>query len=83
MQVHCEALHRRGLSDEVIDRNRYRTLSVQGRARQVGAMREQFGDELLRVPGFVVKPGEDGRPYITIAGSAGLYLRPAQRAGTS
>ena len=37
-------------------------------------MRERFGDELLSVPGFIVKRGEGDRPYLTLAGAAGLLI---------
>jgi hypothetical protein len=70
---HREALRRRGLADEAIDRAGYRTLSVQGRSRIVRGLRERFGDKLSRVPGFVVKEGQSGR-YLTLRGPAGLIV---------
>jgi hypothetical protein len=79
--AHREALRRRGLSDEQIDRLGYRTLPARGRARLARDLREQFGDALLSVPGFVVKQGEGGRTYLTIAGSAGLLVPVRDLAG--
>jgi hypothetical protein len=70
---HREALHRRGLGDDVIDSGGYRTLPGQGRPRIVRDLSERFGDKLLRVPGFVVKEGRSGR-YLTLRGPAGLIV---------
>ena len=70
---HREALQKRGLADDAIDRNHYRSLPVQCRPRIAGLLREQFGEVLLRVPGFVFKYGTNGR-YLTIAGSPGLLV---------
>jgi hypothetical protein len=80
-EQHREALRGRGLSDEVIDRGEYRTLPVQGRARLARALREELGDALLSVPGFVLKRGNDGRPFVTIAGAAGLLVPVREAAG--
>ena len=70
---HREALQKRGLADEAIDRNQYRSLPVQGRSRVAALLRERFGDTLLRVPGFVVRDGANGR-YLTIAGAKGVLV---------
>jgi hypothetical protein len=70
---HKEALQKRGLNDEAIVRNQYRSLAVQGRSRIAAKLQEKFGDAILRVPGFVLKEGDKGR-YLTIAGSAGLLI---------
>jgi hypothetical protein len=78
---HRDALRRRGLSDEEIDRRGYRTLPVRGRARLARDLREHLGDALLSVPGFVAKQGEGGRPYLTIAGAAGLLVPVRDPAG--
>ena len=56
--AHRANLRQRGLADDEIDRRGYRTLPVQGRRRAGPRLREQFGDKLLSVPGFVVKQGE-------------------------
>jgi hypothetical protein len=73
-KAHREALRGRGLPDEEIDRRGYRTLTIRGRARVARELRERLGDALLSVPGFVLKPGDDGKPYLTIAGAAGLLV---------
>jgi hypothetical protein len=78
---HRQALRARGLSDEDIDRSQYRTLPVQGRARLARAVRDRLGDALLSVPGFVVKAGKGGRPYVTVAGAAGLLVPVRDPAG--
>jgi hypothetical protein len=70
---HRDNLRGRGLTDEVIDRNSYRTLLVRGRARLAKELRERFGDALLQVPGFVVKE-KAGQRYVTIAGAAGILV---------
>jgi hypothetical protein len=70
---HRENLHHRGLPDEEIDRRGYRSLPVQGRAHTAAKLRDQFGDIVLRVPGFVTKE-RDGRRYVTLAGAAGLVV---------
>ena len=70
---HRDNLRGRGLPDEAIDRNGYRTLPVQGRTRIAKELRERFGDTLLQVPGFVVKE-KSGQRYITIAGAAGMLV---------
>jgi hypothetical protein len=80
-KAHREQLQGRGLSDAEIDGRGYRTLPVPGRARLAGDLREQLGDSLLSVPGFIVKPGEGGRPYLTIAGAAGLLVPVRDTAG--
>jgi hypothetical protein len=80
-QAHREALRGRGLSDAEIDRRGYRTLPVRGRARLAAELRDQMGDALLTVPGFILKPGEGGRPYVTTAGAAGLLVPVRDVAG--
>jgi hypothetical protein len=78
---HAEALRRRGLNDAEIDRRGYRTLPVQGRGRLALDLREEFGEALLSVPGFVRKQGEGGRPYVSIAGAAGVLVPVRDTAG--
>jgi hypothetical protein len=80
-KAHREALRGRGLSDAEIDRREYRSLPVQGRARLAGELRELHGDALLTVPGFILKPGEGGKPYLTIAGAKGLLVPVRDPAG--
>jgi hypothetical protein len=79
-KTHRENLLQRGLSDEVIDRNGYKTLPIQGRARIARALQEQFGDQLLRVPGFVIKD-RNGDRYLTVRGPAGLVIPVRDLAG--
>jgi hypothetical protein len=73
-EAHREALRRRGLEDDEIDRRGYRTLPVRGRAALARALREQFGDSLLSVPGFIVKQSVGEKPYVTLAGAAGTLV---------
>ncbi|MBQ9032028.1 MAG: DUF3854 domain-containing protein [Parasporobacterium sp.] len=49
--VHREALHRRGLSDDVIDRLGYRSTPQHGLGRIAAALEER-GVDLDRIPGF-------------------------------
>lgn len=79
-QAHREGLRARGLADEAIDRGGYRTLPGQGRPRLVRGVRERFGDQVLSVPGFVVKEGRTGS-YVTLRGPAGLVVPCRDRAG--
>jgi hypothetical protein len=72
-QLHSDDLRKRGLAEEVTVRNGYRSLPLPGRARIARALRERFGDTLLRVPGFVAKEGDNGR-YLTLAGAPGLLV---------
>jgi hypothetical protein len=80
-KAHRESLQQRGLSDEAIDRLGYRSLPIQGRASLARKTAEAIGDGLVTVPGFVVKSGKEGRPYLTIAGSAGLLIPVRDAAG--
>lgn len=75
-----EALRRRGLPDDAIERGGYRTLPSQGRSRVAAALRDRFGDAVLRVPGFIMKNGENG-PYLTLRGPVGLVVPCRGRAG--
>src|SRR5262249_10648195 len=79
-KAHREALHRRGLADDAIDRAGYRTLPAWGRPRLARDRRGRFGDGLLRVPGFVVKEGPNG-PYLTLRGPAGLVVPCRDQSG--
>ena len=78
--AHREALKQRGLTDEAIDARGYRTFPVQGRYRHAKALREELGDVVLRVPGFVVRQGNSG-PYVTLAGAAGMLVPVRDLAG--
>ncbi|HKI33594.1 MAG TPA: DUF3854 domain-containing protein [Gemmataceae bacterium] len=80
-KAHREAFRGRGLNDEEIDRRGYRTLPIRGRARLARDLRELQGDALLSVPGFILKPGDDAKPYLTIAGAAGLLVPVRDLAG--
>jgi hypothetical protein len=79
-QAHREALKGRGLPDDAIDRADYRTLPRRGRTPIVRDLHDRFGDNLLRVPGFVVKDGGTGR-YLTLRGPAGLLVPCRNHAG--
>jgi Domain of unknown function (DUF3854)/Domain of unknown function (DUF927) len=79
--AHRDALRGRGFSNEEIDRRGYRTLFVKGRARLARQLRERFGDDLLTVPGFFFKPGDEGLPFLSIAGAAGLLIPVRDLAG--
>jgi hypothetical protein len=78
--AHRDHLRRRGLPDDVIDRAGYRTLLLPGRARMARELRERFGDQVLRVPGFIVRQ-RDGRHYLTLAGAVGLLVPVRDTAG--
>jgi len=77
---HRENLRQRGLPDDRIDQGGYGTLPQQGRSRLVARLVERFGDDLLGVPGIVVRQGNSGR-YRTLAGPVGLLIPVRDRAG--
>lgn len=72
--AHRESLRKRGLSDEEIDKRKYRTLPLQGRAGLARQMADSYGaDLLLKVPGFYVHE-EGGKRWLTLAGAPGLLI---------
>jgi hypothetical protein len=54
---HRKQLHKRGLNDEQIDRFGYRSLTFFEFKKVVTGLRKQFGQQLLKVPGFTLKKG--------------------------
>jgi hypothetical protein len=72
-EPHRASLRSRGLSERDIDDRGYATLPVQGRARVAADLHQRFGEKLSRVPGIVTKT-RDGKPYLTIAGAAGILV---------
>lgn len=79
--AHRENLRRRGLSGEEIDRRRYRSLPLQGRAALANQLATTYGsDLLLKVPGFYVKE-QDGKRWLTLAGAPGLLIPVRNLAG--
>ena len=80
-EAHRDSLRQRGMCDDEIDRRCYRTLAVRGRASLARALREQLGDAVLSVPGFIVKQGDGGRSYVTLAGAAGMLVPVRELAG--
>jgi hypothetical protein len=79
-EVHRENLRQRGLSDAEIERRGYRTLAKMGRAGRAAGLRNQFGDKVLSVPGFVIRE-KNGRQYLTLAGASGLLIPVRDLAG--
>lgn len=77
---HRKALRDRGLPEEAIERGGYRTLPKQGRSRIVRNLHERLGDDLLRVPGFVVKEGRS-ESYVTLCGPVGLIVPCRDQSG--
>ncbi len=71
---HRHALLQRGLSEDVIRTNDYRTYPAQGRSALVKALLEQFGEATLRtIPGAYVKT-EDNHSWWSLAGAPGLLI---------
>lgn len=69
-----EALLARGLTDEQVLANGYRTLHVQGRARSATVIEHAVGPDLApRVPGVFWKE-EGNRAWWSLAGSAGVLI---------
>ncbi len=73
-EAHLDNLRGRGLTDDEIGRRGYKSLPVHGRAALARALREQFGDSVLSIPGFIVKTGAGAKPYVTLAGAAGMLV---------
>jgi hypothetical protein len=71
--THREALRRRGLLDEEIDRRGYGSLPIRGRHRVARDLHERWGDTIMRVPGIISRQGAHG-PFVTIAGATGLLV---------
>lgn len=73
-------LRGRGLSDETIDAERFRSLDLEGRARVARAVEEELGDDVARIPGIVRK--EDGaRSWWSLGGSPGILIPCRDREG--
>lgn len=67
-------LRARGLSDDAIDANGYRSLPVPGRAALARAALDAVGEDAARgVPGLVWRE-DDGRGWWSFAGCAGLLI---------
>ena len=65
----------RRLSRNQIRSRKYKTLPVPGRAALARDLADRFGAEtLMSVPGFFVSNRGPGKPYLTIAGAAGLLI---------
>lgn len=75
---HRANLRARGLSDQRIDANGYRTLPVEGRAALARRVVDAVGDAARGVPGYRVAEG-DGRAWASWGGAAGLLI-PARDA---
>jgi hypothetical protein len=70
---HKQALIARGFAAEQISNRSYRTLPKRGRYALSKAACEGEWDDLLHVPGFHQKDGNNG-PYWTLGGSPGLLI---------
>ena len=76
-----EGLRRRGFTDEQIDRLAYRDFpSGPPRWQIARTLYQQYGADVLRVPGFVIRDQGKG-PYATIAGPDGLLIPVRNRHG--
>ncbi len=78
---HRQQLLHRGLADQDIDRNAYRSLPASSRAGVLRQLRDHFTDQaLLSVPGVVCRDGLHGR-YLTLSGRPGLLIPVRSAAG--
>lgn len=78
---HRDNLRCRGLTDEEIDRRRYRSLPRKGRAAIVKKLLATYPSELLlKVPGFYVRE-RDGKRWIALAGPPGILIPVRDLAG--
>lgn len=72
---HNRQLIARGLTPEQICEYGYKSLPLKGRHSIVSSLAQIFGcQNLLKVPGFVIKTDKLGQEYLTIAGSPGLLI---------
>jgi hypothetical protein len=79
--AHRANLRKRGLTDEEIDKRKYRTLPLQGRAAIAKKLANTYDSEqLVKVPGFFVKK-EDGKHWLTLAGAPGILIPVRDLAG--
>jgi hypothetical protein len=79
--AHQKDLQQRGLSKLDIDSRGYKTLPAGNRRCTIAKeLQEHNPDELLTVPGFVVKEGKHGR-YVTINAYPGLLIPVRNRQG--
>lgn len=67
-----DALRRRGLGDDHIGRNCYRSTPADRRG-VAAKLYWRFGDKLLTVPGFI-KSSRKGTEFITLAGAKGTFI---------
>ena len=71
---HRQQLVDRGLTDEAIERGRYRSLPVGSRNKLADELVKDFGQAIcLRVPGLYVKR-QGGREHWNVAGDVGLVI---------
>jgi hypothetical protein len=73
-EAHKENLSQRGLSESEIKLRGYRTLPLRGRSRIARELGGRFGNEIYHVPGFYLKEGDNGKTYLTFAGSPGILI---------
>lgn len=79
--AHRDVLIQRGLSEEAIRAQGYRTLPRDGRSAMAKALLEEFNETILRtIPGAYVKT-ENGRSWWSWAGAPGLLIPVRNVAG--
>lgn len=79
--AHRDALIQRGLSEDAIRAQGYRTLPRDGRSAMAKALLEEFNEAILRtIPGAYVKT-ENGRSWWSWAGAPGLLIPVRNVAG--
>lgn len=71
---HRAKLRARGFSDEIIDRNGYRTLPLEGRKRVATRVVDHLGEQIARaVPGIFVRE-KNGNTWWSFAGAVGMII---------
>ena len=73
-EAHKENLLQRGLSESEIKLRKYRTLPLMGRSKIARELGRRYGDDIYHVPGFYLKEGDNGKPYLTYAGRPGILI---------
>ena len=78
--AHRKNLQDRGLTDAQIDSRGYKTWTFHYGFSTARELHKQFCDSVLKVPGFIMKEGRNGR-FLTLAGPEGIVVPVRDLAG--
>lgn len=77
---HRENLLNRGLTQDEIAKRGYKSFPAKGFSKIATKVRDVVGDDVMRVPGFILKDGENGK-YLTLAAAPGIAIPVRNRDG--